>query len=319
MKLARLREIEDGKIIAVRTAYDAGLIDGFKSAFFPRERRWDGANKVWRITARQRERLTMLLATSGYDVLWDDTLLDPARDAEYVPCFRLAPLVRDAMDATAAPSAPVIRRGDLSPDQAQVFEAVMSWHKDPSARNYLTFGGLAGTGKTTVLSALCVALPAAEEADDEDSNGYGVCVAAYTGKAAGVLRKKLAASGLLKRVAYCGTLHGLVFVPVSDEKTGKVTGWVRRKRIPGDFIIVDEASMVGAEIWEALCAFDVPILAVGDHGQLPPVERGAVNLMANPDLRLEKIHRQAEGSPIPRLPPPRRAGGSIPPLEGDAN
>jgi exodeoxyribonuclease-5 len=45
---------------------------------------------------------------------------------------------------------------------------------------------------------------------------------------------------------------------------------------------------------------EVPVLAVGDHGQLPPV-MDTGELMKNPELRLEKIHRQAEGDPIIKL------------------
>jgi exodeoxyribonuclease-5 len=75
-------------------------------------------------------------------------------------------------------------------------------------------------------------------------------------------------------------------------------------------IVVDEASMVSDEMLEALLGFNVPILAVGDHGQLPPV-RGQGSLMKSPDLRLEKIHRQAEGNPIIALSARIRATGDI--------
>jgi exodeoxyribonuclease V len=43
--------------------------------------------------------------------------------------------------------------------------------------------------------------------------------------------------------------------------------------------------------------FGIPILAVGDHGQLPPVMASG-NLMAKPDLKLVNIHRQAKKNPI---------------------
>jgi exodeoxyribonuclease-5 len=36
-------------------------------------------------------------------------------------------------------------------------------------------------------------------------------------------------------------------------------------------IVCDEASMVGAEVAEDMMSFEVPILAMGDPGQLPPV------------------------------------------------
>lgn len=67
--------------------------------------------------------------------------------------------------------------------------------------------------------------------------------------------------------------------------------------------------MVGEEIWKDLLATNVPVLAVGDHGQLPPVGSGAMNLLQVPDLRLEKIHRQAAGNPIIALAHHVRGGG----------
>jgi len=88
--------------------------------------------------------------------------------------------------------------------------------------------------------------------------------------------------------------------------------YLRRERLdrPYSLIIVDEASMVSDDALRDLQSFGVPILAVGDHGQLPPV-RGTGSLMARPDLRLEKIHRQAEGSPIIALSARIRATGDI--------
>jgi exodeoxyribonuclease-5 len=62
-------------------------------------------------------------------------------------------------------------------------------------------------------------------------------------------------------------------------------------------ILVSNCSMVNDDMLIALRGFGIPILAVGDHAQLPPVS-GHGSLMENPMLRLEKIHRQAEGNPI---------------------
>jgi exodeoxyribonuclease V len=75
-------------------------------------------------------------------------------------------------------------------------------------------------------------------------------------------------------------------------------------------IVIDEASMVSDEMLAVLLSYGVPILAVGDHGQLPPV-KGAGSLMRSPDLRLEKIHRQAEGNPIIALSARIRETGDI--------
>ena len=83
-------------------------------------------------------------------------------------------------------------------------------------------------------------------------------------------------------------------------------------------IIVDEASMVDDMMIRDLRSFGVPILAVGDHGQLPPVG-GVGSLMKNPNLRLEQIHRQAEGNPIIALSKMMREEGRLPEsMPGDA-
>jgi exodeoxyribonuclease-5 len=78
---------------------------------------------------------------------------------------------------------------------------------------------------------------------------------------------------------------------------GELT-FVLRDGIDANIIIIDESSMVGSDQYEDLASFGVPIVAIGDPGQLPPVNDSDVNLMARPDYTLETIHRQAEGSGI---------------------
>jgi len=89
--------------------------------------------------------------------------------------------------------------------------------------------------------------------------------------------------------------------------------WIRREALDRNYglIIVDEASMVDDTMLRDLREYGVPILAVGDHGQLPPVG-GVGSLMKAPNLRLEKIHRQAEGNPIIALSKIIRETGQIP-------
>lgn len=65
--------------------------------------------------------------------------------------------------------------------------------------------------------------------------------------------------------------------------------------------VVDEASMVGSEIAEDLKKFGVPILAIGDPGQLPPVSDEWGFHMETPDVFLTEIHRQALDNPIIHL------------------
>lgn len=233
---------------------------------------------------------------------------------------------------------------DLSNDQRAAYDAIMKWVETPSGKvagrgsgdDLLSLGGYAGSGKSTLVSLVAneVELPA---------------FAAFTGKATSVLRRKLKAAGtetvgaqrgddgFLERRPYCGTIHSLIYAPCEcleqkeDEKEkdehgncvqceGK--GWHRREALDRNYglIIVDEASMVDDEMLTDLRGYNVPILAVGDHGQLPPVS-GTGSLMKNPNLRLERIHRQAEGNPIIALSKMIREEGRLPNgsfLGGDA-
>lgn len=103
-----------------------------------------------------------------------------------------------------------------------------------------------------------------------------------------------------------------------DPSSGRCTlchgkEWLRREALDRDYnlIIVDEASMVDDMMLRDLRSYGVPILAVGDHAQLPPVG-GSGSLMRSPMLRLEQIHRQAEGNPIIALSKIIRETGRIP-------
>jgi AAA domain-containing protein/UvrD-like helicase family protein len=209
---------------------------------------------------------------------------------------------------------------DLSPDQRQVYDAMLEWSRFPFAEvSLLTVGGYAGTGKSTLLGVFAA------------STELTVAYVSFTGRASSVLGRKLAASGVrtasklkppegmrqttkasrfydfsltggVNDPPFCGTIHRLLYHPIINEKTEELLGWTKRDSLDRDYslIVIDEASMVSDDILADLQVHKVPILAVGDHGQLPPVA-AAGSLMENPDLRLERIHRQAEGNPIIQL------------------
>jgi len=59
-----------------------------------------------------------------------------------------------------------------------------------------------------------------------------------------------------------------------------------------DGFIIDESSMVSKEIHDDLMSFGLPIIYVGDHGQLEPIG-SKFNLMESPMFRLETVHRNA--------------------------
>jgi exodeoxyribonuclease V len=184
---------------------------------------------------------------------------------------------------------------DLSFDQREAYDSIVKWIANKGPTPVLTLGGYAGTGKSTV-TGIIGSLEALQP----------IAFVTYTGKASSVLRKKL---GVRTRnftctedrgddqMSYCGTIHSLIYQPIIEN--GVVTEWELRTELDADYklIVIDEASMVDDDMLIQLRGFGIPILAVGDHGQLPPVS-GYGSLMDDPMLRLEKIHRQAEGNPI---------------------
>lgn len=188
---------------------------------------------------------------------------------------------------------------ELSPEQKVVHDAIMAFVEEKKMQ--LRVGGYAGTGKTTLVAQLVKTLR-------EKNAKIVIAFCCFTGKAAYVLRTKLEAADVLQG-EYVGTIHGLMYEPIFEDQI--ITGWRRRDSLAADLIIVDEASMVGPTIWTDLQSYKIPILAVGDHGQLPPIG-DALSLMQNPDHALMKIHRQAEGNPIIALSVRAREEGHIP-------
>jgi len=190
---------------------------------------------------------------------------------------------------------------DPTPDQRLAIQAIFDWYRAPQ-HPYLTLGGYAGTGKTSLLAAIRQIIfklnPKAV---------VGFC--AYTGKASRVLELTLTTHQARKEKDTVSTIHSLIYAPIVASG-GHIAGWKRKEKLKADMIIVDEASMVDRQIWEDLLSFGLPILAVGDHGQLPPIQPG-FSLMAKPDIRLETIHRQAADNPIIKLSMLARENGRI--------
>lgn len=179
----------------------------------------------------------------------------------------------------------------------------MEWYKkDREDMQYVTLGGYAGTGKTTLIAVI------RKEIDKIDP-GLKVAFVSFTGKAARVLKTKIKEAGVMLRQDSVGTIHSLIYTPILNLKE-EIVGWKTKDEIECKLIIIDEASMVDSVIWEHLLSYRVPIIVVGDHGQLPPIS-GTFNLMQSPHLRLEEIHRQAKKNPIIALSIQARQYGSI--------
>lgn len=196
---------------------------------------------------------------------------------------------------------------EFSEKQKNILDDILQWYKSHPVQ-YLTFGGYAGTGKTTLLGYLGQHL-------HKEKKDIKIAYCSYTGKAARVLQHKLKNSKAIFKSDYIGTIHGLIYKAICDEKDN-IIGWEKKllEEFSYDLIVVDEASMVTRQIWDDLLSFGVPILASGDHGQLPPVE-GSFNLMERPNIKLEEIFRQERDNPIIRVSEIARRYGQIPQLD----
>jgi exodeoxyribonuclease V len=193
----------------------------------------------------------------------------------------------------------------LSLDQQKALHDLMYWYqKDRNNMQYVTLGGFAGTGKTTLIAIL------RKELSKIDKN-LKVGFASFTGKAARVLKTKLVEENAILKPDTVGTIHSLIYSPIINEKN-EIIGWKTKEKIDKDLIIIDEGSMVDEIIWSHLLDYKIPIIVVGDHGQLPPIQ-GRFNLMQKPDLILEEIHRQAEKNPIIGISIQARTNGFIRP------
>ncbi len=192
----------------------------------------------------------------------------------------------------------------LSKDQKSALKSILAWLKDKERSQYLTLGGYAGTGKTTLTAMLRRLLHKRNEK-------LKIALISYTGKASRVLDATLRKHDARFDQDFVGTIHSYIYAPIVSSG-GVVTGWKKKSSLDAQLIIVDEASMVNLDIFRDLISFDLPILAIGDHGQLPPIH-GDFNLMEDPNIKLEKIHRQAQDNPIIKLSIKARKKGFIEP------
>lgn len=155
--------------------------------------------------------------------------------------------------------------------------------------------GFAGTGKTTM---------AKEIATGVDGR---VMFMTFTGKAALVLKGKGCAGA--------GTIHSAIYKPEEDPITGYTEFILNPDSDVGSaaLIIVDEVSMVGADIGQDLLSYGTKILVLGDPFQLPPISGEGFFTAQAPDILLTEIHRQAADNPIIRMSMDVREGRGLSP------
>jgi energy-coupling factor transporter ATP-binding protein EcfA2 len=118
----------------------------------------------------------------------------------------------------------------LTDEQKFVIKEILQFKRD-----VVKLGGHAGCGKTVIAKHLHMALPK-------------FAVAAYTGKAADVLRRK--------GVKTASTIHSLIYVPEVDEHGNIIYDgngnprFILAPHLQCDGVIIDEASMVSEEIYQ---------------------------------------------------------------------
>lgn len=217
-----------------------------------------------------------------------------------------------------------------SPQQEAALDAVGRWIKSRN-KPFYQLAGYAGTGKTTLAKHLA-----------ESVKGQ-VYFAAYTGKAAHVLAKSGAPN--------VSTIHQLIYQPkdrnqsrlkqleldkaellikkpVDEKALRKIEDSIaiERKNLSrpmfqlnsesplqdAALLVVDEYSMIDAQMGADLLSFGCPILALGDPGQLPPVA-GKSFFDGPADTVLTEIHRQAQDNPILRMASDVRFGRALRP------
>src|SRR6266853_2016292 len=184
----------------------------------------------------------------------------------------------------------------FTPHQDAALQAVAAWLKAKpgqggTPQTFRLFG-YAGTGKTTL------ARHVAQAVDGK------VLFAAFTGKAALVMRSK--------GCERASTIHSLIYKTLeSGEEVPSFDLWDDAPASKAALIVIDECSMVDAELARDLMSFGVPLLVLGDPAQLPPIQGGGFFTNAEPDVMLTEVHRQAQNDPIVRMSMDIREGREL--------
>lgn len=215
----------------------------------------------------------------------------------------------------------------LSEGQEVACERLVAWWRGDPCRRPFRLDGYAGTGKTTVVEYALKALGLGEQQ---------VRLLAPTGKAARVLSDRTGWTA--------STIHKELYQPAESEEvtdlkeqlreaTGDEREQIRhrlaRLERKGDTVsfadkgpgkgdsevqlyVVDEHSMVGERQAHDLQARGLPLLLLGDPGQLKPVKSQPGFRHIKPDVTLTEIRRQDAGSAILRAADLVRRGEPLP-------
>ena len=216
---------------------------------------------------------------------------------------------------------------NLSEQQDEAVFKIREWYADPDRKQVFWLAGLAGTGKSYLIAPIIDAL---------GIDPSQIALVGPTAMAAKVVRQKLEKAGLVADTSTIhSAIYQVKPLKAEVLEAALQSAQTDLGRDPGNkvlaakvrmietnldraydlndvqfrlnpdstvtncrLIIVDESSMVGKLIADDLRAFGIPILAIGDHGQLQPVEDDPGLCIGKPDYALTEIHRQAADNPI---------------------
>lgn len=182
----------------------------------------------------------------------------------------------------------------LNEDQTLALDGLVQFALSKNEEKYALLVGSAGTGKTFTVQQFLKTVKATKP-----NLKIGFC--APTHAAVSVLGEMAKSSGVEPdKLNTLASVLGLQ--PVIDEKTGVQTFKIPKDRdsyfLP-DILVVDEASMIGTELWghlqEAAIRSNSKILLMGDKIQLPPVGELASPIFEDPQIlssyKLDKVMR----------------------------
>lgn len=185
----------------------------------------------------------------------------------------------------------------LTAKQEEGLRIIVERHRQNE--KYVVVSGYAGTGKSTLVKFAIDALQV------EPSK---VAYAAFTGKAAEVLRKK-------GNPGAC-TLHRLLY----DHMPLPAGGFYRKEKSKLEYtvVVVDEVSMVPKSMIDILLRHKVFVIFLGDPFQLPQIDKDEKHdLLDHPHVFLDEVMRQAAESEIIQMTMKIRAGENIPYFKGN--
>ena len=166
----------------------------------------------------------------------------------------------------------------LTEEQKAVIKGAANMIKQ--GKDIVTIAGPAGSSKTTIAKYIVKEL-------GYDFDDVSFCT--FTGQASQILTRK---------GTFATTIHQTIYHSYKDKRGQWHFNLMTELEKFTRLFVVDEISMVGNKLLNDLKSFGVPIIALGDPNQLPPVRDDKNDLLDNPDFTLTKVFRQADGNTI---------------------